>query len=151
MSELLSKWASELGIPVEKVQKALGGILTAMRGTLPKETYQEVAGALPDSEESVAAFESTECAQETSECSQEAAQASGGILSSLSGALSKAFGGAAKDSSPLIAYLASSGLSLDKVQSLAAKVVGYLKERGIAPAAIAQVEKILPLPERQTV
>ncbi len=60
MSDLLSKWASELGIPVDKVQKALGGILTAMRGTLPQETYQEVAAALPDSDESVAAFESTE-------------------------------------------------------------------------------------------
>ena len=150
MSDLLSKWASELGIPVDKVQKALGGILTAMRGTLPQETYQEVAAALPDSDESVAAFESTECAR-GKRVAQEGEHASGGILSSLGGALSKAFGGAVKDSSPLVSYLASSGLSLDKVQSLAAKVVGYLKERGIAPAAIAQVEKILPLPERETV
>jgi hypothetical protein len=151
MSELLSKWASELGIPVDTVQKAVGGILSAMRGALPKETYQEVAEALPEGEEAVTAFESTECAEGASECASEAKQAGGGILSSLGGALSKAFGGAVKDSSPLVAYLASSGLSLDKVQSLAAKVVGYLKEKGIAPAALAQIEKVLPLPERETV
>jgi hypothetical protein len=144
MSEQLNKWAKELGIPVEKVQTAVGGLLAALRGALPQESYEEVKAELPESEESVAAFETT--ASEEIEEMEPTEKKSGSILGSLAGAVSRAASGTLKDSTAAYSALASMGLNNDQVRSLAGKLQGALKGR-VSPEVLAKIEKVLPVPE----
>jgi hypothetical protein len=142
MSEELNKWAKELGIPVEKVQTAVGGLLAALRGVLPQESYEEVKAELPESEESVAAFETT--AEQSDEV--EPAEKKGSILGSLAGAISRAAGGTLKDSTAVVSALASLGLNNDQVRSLAGKLQEALKGR-VSPEIMAKIEQVLPASE----
>jgi hypothetical protein len=146
MSEQLNKWAKELGIPVEKVQTAVGGLLAALRGALPQETYEEVVAEVPECEESVAAFESTASEQ----IEAEPAEKKGSILGSLAGAVGRAATGTLKDSTAVASTLASMGLNNDQVRSLAGKLQGALKDR-VSPEVFAKIEKVLPVPEKTTV
>jgi hypothetical protein len=143
MSEQLNKWAKELGIPVEKVQTAVGGLLAALRGALPQETYEEVVAEVPECEESVAAFEST--ASEQIEAT-EPAEKKGSILGSLAGAVGRAATGTLKDSTAVVSALASLGLNNDQVRSLAGKLQEALKGR-VSPEIMAKIEQVLPAPE----
>jgi hypothetical protein len=144
MSEQLNKWAKELGIPVEKVQTAVGGLLAALRGALPQETYEEVVAEVPECEESVAAFESTASEEIVKET--EATEKKGSILGSLAGAVSRAATGTLKDSTAAYTALASMGLNNDQVRSLAGKLQGTLKGR-VSPEIMAKIEQVLPAPE----
>jgi phage tail tape-measure protein len=142
----LNKWEKELGIPVEKVQTAVGGLLAALRGALPQESYEEVKAELPESEESVAAFETT-ASEEIEET--EPAEKKGSILGSLAGAVSRAASGTLKDSTAAYSALVSMGLNNEQVRWLAGKLQGALKGR-VSPEIMAKIEKVLPVPEETT-
>jgi hypothetical protein len=129
MSEHLSELASKSGISLEQAKKGLGTLLAALKHSMPEETFNKIAAAIPGTDQMLAAVPAEE-------------GASGGILGTMKDLASKLFGGGG-GAAALAKHFGEMGFSADQIKSFLPNVVEFLKSK-LPPDLMKHVTALLP-------
>jgi uncharacterized protein (DUF2267 family) len=129
MSELITALQGRTGLDSDAVSKGLGALLNFLKEKLPPELFEKVEGALPQVQETIASFLSSD-------------QASG-LLSKVGELVGGLLGSKAGDLPELFEMLSKSGLSLDQAKAFIPAAIEVLKEK-LPDGLLDQIIERLP-------
>jgi hypothetical protein len=131
MSEFITEVAAKSGINVEEAKKALGVLLTFLKGKFPADLFTKVESAVPDANGLINA-------------AKDVKEQSGGVLGAISESLGKLFGG---NAAALASKLTHTGLTPDQMHKFFETVFALLQNK-LPPDALKQLAGLFHLGDK---
>jgi len=130
MSDIVSDLAAKSGLSNDQAKKGLGAVLSFVKESVPQDTFAQVSGAVPESDQIMAA------AGEREE--------SPGIIGTIKDKVGKLFGGGGP--AALLTKLSSLGISAEQAQAFLPQVMGFFKSK-LPDSVTKQISGLLPTPQ----
>jgi hypothetical protein len=134
MDDLIASLATRTGIAPETIRKALGALLTFLKGQLGPEACDRLQAAVPGASEMMAAFEAGQ------------GTAGPGLLGTVANLAGNLLGGRAGEGAKLLGMLSRAGLDADQARAFLPQALEQLQ--GILPPDVLEkVRAVAPSPE----